>query len=47
MVSVYQKSSVHTDVVPVEKIISITNEYEYGMREANKEYGQLAVELKE
>jgi hypothetical protein len=30
----------------VEKIISITNEYEQGMREANKEYQSLADELK-
>lgn len=43
MVSIYQKSSQgNTEAVPVEKIIAITNEYENGMREANREYTHLA-----
>jgi len=42
LVSVYEKSSANTEAVPVEKIISITNEYEQGMREANREYHHLA-----
>jgi hypothetical protein len=47
MVSIYQKSSQgNTDAVPVEKIIAITNEYENGMREANREYTHLAEELR-
>jgi hypothetical protein len=32
MVSIYKKQTTTTDAVPVEKIISITNEYEQGMR---------------
>lgn len=46
MVSMYNKTANPTEVVPVDKIIEITNHYETEMRSVNAEYENLENELK-
>ena len=46
MVTIYNQNSSPESAVPVEKIIEITNEYQEGMKEVQKEYNGLTAELK-
>ena len=46
MVGIYNKNKTAEDVVPVDKIMQITTEYQEGMREVQAEYNTLSVQLK-
>ena len=46
MVGMYNKNTGPENAVPVEKIMSITTDYQQGMKQANQEYTDLSSELK-